>query len=86
MKKQHIIFLFFAFLSIVWAKDYNDANLVFPSSKLGSATIHMLKILPTKTGSAPVVEMRFDKKYAWLSTSPTNVEGTKWGTPGATYI
>lgn len=83
--RVNFIVFFFSVLSIVWATSYNDSDLVFPSTRLGGATIHMLKILPTRTGSAPVVEIRFDKKYRWLSTKPTNVGGTQWGVPGATY-
>ena len=54
------------------------------------ATIHMLKILPTKTGSAPVVEIRFDSKYSWDSCSVQTIklkDGSelKWGREGKTY-
>ena len=45
----------------------------------------MLKILPTKTGSAPVVEVRFDKKYRWSSSSPSSCGGRTWGKVGVTY-
>lgn len=64
---------------------YNNPDLVFPSSSLNGATIHMLKILPTKTGSAPVVEVRFDKKYRWSSSSPNSCGDRTWGKVGVTY-
>ena len=54
------------------------------------ATIHMLKILPTRTGSAPVVEIRFDSKYSWSSCPIQTIklkDGSelKWGREGKTY-
>ena len=64
---------------------YNNPDLIFPRASLQTATVHMLKILPTKTGSAPVVEIRFDKKYRWMSSSPNNCGGRLWGKVGATY-
>lgn len=53
-------------------------------------TIHMLKILPTRTGSAPVVEIRFDSKYSWYPCSIQMIElndgeNLKWGKEGKTY-
>lgn len=64
---------------------YNNPDMLFPRSSLNGATIHMLKILPTKTGSAPVVEVRFDKKYRWSSSSPNSCGDRTWGKVGVTY-
>jgi hypothetical protein len=54
------------------------------------ATIHMLKILPTRTGSAPVLEFRFDSKYLWFPCSIQTIKladgsALKWGKEGKTY-
>lgn len=67
---------------------YNDANLIFPASHLGTATIHMLKILPTKTGSAPLIELRFDTKYKWLpcGVQTSNNGSGNWGRASCSYV
>ncbi|MGP1438762.1 MAG: hypothetical protein ACTTKH_06795 [Treponema sp.] len=58
--------------------------------KGSDATIHMLKILPTNTGSAPVVEIRFDSKYSWIPCPTQTIklhDGSEltWGREGKTY-
>lgn len=89
MRKNIFLTLIFllCFLQVLLAESvsYNNPDLIFPRASLQEATIHMLKILPTKTGSAPVVEMRFDKKYKWMSSSPNNCGGMTWGKVGVTY-
>jgi len=89
MKKSTIFTFIFTLccLRILFAEQpsYNNSDLIFPRASLQGATIHMLKILPTKTGSAPVVEVRFDKKYKWMSSSPKDCGGMMWGKTGVTY-
>ena len=57
------------------------------SSKL---FIHILKILPTRTGSAPVFEIRFDSNYSQIPCPVQTIklsDGSelKWGREGKTY-
>lgn len=70
------------------ASSYENPDFIFPASRLGTATIHMLKILPTKTGSAPLVELRFDKKYQWLpcGVHSSNNGSGNWGHTSSSYI
>ena len=75
-------FVIFVLSSNIFLYSIDSSNL--------RATIHMLKILPTKTGSAPVVEIRFDSKYCWDSCSVQTIklkDGSelKWGREGKTY-
>ena len=75
-------FVMFVLCSNIFLYSIDSSNL--------RATIHMLKILPTKTGSAPVVEIRFDSKYSWDSCSVQTIklkDGSelKWGREGKTY-
>lgn len=87
-KNIFLIFLFVLFVVqflLAESLAYNNPDLIFPRSSLQGATIHMLKILPTKTGSAPVVEVRFDTKYKWNSAAPTACGNMTWGKAGATY-
>ena len=75
-------FVLFAWCSSAFLYGVDVAN--------SHATIHMLKILPTRTGSAPVVEIRFDSKYSWGSCSVQTIklkDGSelKWGCEGKTY-
>ena len=77
-----LFFVLFALCSNAFLYSIDSSNL--------RATIHMLKILPTKTGSAPVVEIRFDSKYSWGSCSVQTIklkDGSelKWGREGKTY-
>ena len=74
---------------VLFALGSNILSYAVDSSNL-QATIHMLKILPTKTGSAPVVEIRFDSKYSWASCPVQTIklkDGSqlKWGREGKTY-
>ncbi|MGP1520587.1 MAG: hypothetical protein ACTTIZ_03655 [Treponema sp.] len=74
---------------VLFALNSNILSYAIDSSNL-QATIHMLKILPTKTGSAPVVEIRFDSKYSWASCPVQTIklkDGSqlKWGQEGKTY-
>ena len=75
-------FVMFVLCSNIFLYSIDSSNL--------RATIHMLKILPTKTGSAPMVEIRFDSKYSWDSCSVQTIklkDGSelKWGREGKTY-
>ena len=77
-----LFFVLFVLCSSAFLYSIDGSNL--------RATIHMLKILPTKTGSAPVVEIRFDSKYSWGSCSVQTIklkDGSelKWGREGKTY-
>ncbi|MGP1439904.1 MAG: hypothetical protein ACTTJ3_04095, partial [Treponema sp.] len=74
---------------VLFALGSNILSYAVDSSNL-QATIHMLKILPTKTGSAPVLEIRFDSKYSWASCPVQTIklkDGSelKWGREGKTY-
>ena len=87
MKKNIVLFFLACLLHPLLAEalSYNNPDLIFPRANLQAMTIHMLKILPTKTGSAPVVEVRFDKKYKWMSSSPSLCGTRTWGKVGSTY-
>ena len=80
----------FILLSVFLLNLSFTASLLTASDAESNATIHMLKILPTKTGSAPVLEIRFDSKYLWspclIQTIKLN-DGSelKWGKDGKTY-
>lgn len=77
-----LFFVLFVLCSSAFLYSIDGSNL--------RATIHMLKILPTKTGSAPVIEIRFDSKYSWGSCSVQTIklkdgDELKWGREGKTY-
>lgn len=83
--KKIVSLLFFVLFALC-----SSAFLYSVDSSSLRATIHMLKILPTKTGSAPVVEIRFDSKYFWDSCPVQTIklkDGSelKWGREGKTY-
>lgn len=63
------------------AYNLNDENLIFSAKTLNSCIIHMVKITPTKNGSAPVIEFRFDDSFKWEPCAPDS----GWGREGATY-
>lgn len=62
-------------------KKYNDEDLVFPAEVLKDCIIHMMKITPTKNGSAPVIEFRTDAEFKWTPCAPN----AGWGKEGVTY-
>ena len=83
-RKTLIVFLYSLIFCYLCAESLVDKAFSF------NPTIHMLKILPTKTGSAPVVEIRFDSKYSWNSCPVQTIklkDGSelKWGRDGKTY-
>ena len=89
MNRKIITVLIFVFsISLLSATPlaYNNPNLFFESAKLKNVVIHILKILSTKAGSAPVIEFLFGEEEKWTAYSSIKYEDELWGKPNCTYV